>query len=142
MAAGRVDFAAYQPRAAYLELYHQIDLGLDTFPYNGHTTSLDSLWMGVPVVSRTGRTAVSRAGLSLLANLGLGELATPSPAEFVRIATTLAGDPGRLAALRGGLRGRMEKSPLMNAARFTRNLEQAYREMWSARTPDVSPPRP
>ena len=142
VAAGLVDFAAYQPRAAYLELYHQIDLGLDTFPYNGHTTSLDSLWMGVPVVSRTGRTAVSRAGLSLLANLGLGELATPSPAEFVRIATTLAGDPGRLAALRGGLRGRMEKSPLMNAARFTRNLEQAYREMWSARTPDVSPPRP
>jgi hypothetical protein len=84
---------------------------LDTFPYNGHTTSLDSLWMGVPVITLVGQTTVGRAGLSQLTNLGLPELIGGTPEDFVRIAVDLAGDLPRLGDLRTTLRGRMEASP-------------------------------
>jgi protein O-GlcNAc transferase len=124
----RVSFTPFQPRADYLRTYHQIDLGLDTFPYNGHTTSLDSLWMGVPVVTRVGETAVGRGGLSQLFNLGLTELAGHSDEAFVRIAVELAHDWPRLAALRGSLRLRMEQSPLMDGARFAMHMEAVYRQ--------------
>ncbi|HMB94467.1 MAG TPA: tetratricopeptide repeat protein, partial [Tepidisphaeraceae bacterium] len=70
----RIEFVDFRPRGEYLKLYHGIDLCIDTFPYNGHTTSLDSLWMGVPVVSLCGTTVVSRAGFSQSSNLGLTEL--------------------------------------------------------------------
>jgi protein O-GlcNAc transferase len=126
----RVGFLPFQPRADYLRTYHQIDLGLDTFPYNGHTTSLDSFWMGVPVVTRVGATAVGRGGLSQIVNLGLDELAAYSDEEFVRIAVELAADRTRLADLRKSLRPMMEQSPLMDGARFARNVEAAYRQMW------------
>ena len=89
---GRVEFIPRQSRRDYLELYHRIDVGLDSFPYNGHTTSLDSFWMGVPVVTLVGQTAVARAGWSQLSNLGLTELAGQTPGQFVSIAAELAGD--------------------------------------------------
>ena len=98
VAPDRVAFVPHQPRRQYLELYHGIDLMLDTFPYNGHTTSLDALWMGVPVVTLVGRTVVGRAGCRQLTNLGLPELVAATPEEFVRIAVELAGDLPRLAA--------------------------------------------
>ena len=126
----RVAFVPFQPRADYLRMYHQIDLGLDTFPYNGHTTSLDSLWMGVPVVTRIGNTAVGRGGLSQLHQLGLTELAGDSDEAFVHIAVELAKDLPRLAQLRQSLRHRMEQSPLMDGRRFARHIEDAYRFMW------------
>jgi len=128
--ARRVEFVDYQPRREYLELYHRLDIALDTFPYNGHTTSLDALWMGIPVVSLVGVTPVSRAGLSQLTNLGLPELAAHSEPEFVAIATRLAGDLPHLAQLRSTLRARMENSILMDAPRFARSIEAAYRSMW------------
>ncbi|HSZ55388.1 MAG TPA: tetratricopeptide repeat protein [Tepidisphaeraceae bacterium] len=127
---GRIEFLDYQPLDGYLRTHHRIDIGLDTFPYNGHTTSLDSLWMGVPVVTLVGRTAVARAGWCQLGNLGLSELAAHDPGQFVQIATSLANDLPRLAALRAGLRQRMENSPLMDCDRFTRNIERGYRQMW------------
>jgi predicted O-linked N-acetylglucosamine transferase (SPINDLY family) len=127
---GRVTFIGHQPRQAYLGLYHQIDVVLDTFPYNGHTTSLDSLWMGVPVITLVGQTAVGRAGLSQLTNLGLPELIGGMPEDFVRIAVDLAGDLPRLGDLRATLRGRMEASPLMDVEGFARGIEAAYRSMW------------
>ena len=80
-----------RPREAYLTLYQQLDISLDPFPYNGHTTSLDSLWMGVPVVTLAGQTAVGRAGVSTLSNVGLTELIAHTPEEYVRIAAELAG---------------------------------------------------
>ncbi|MBI4625478.1 MAG: tetratricopeptide repeat protein [Verrucomicrobia bacterium] len=126
----RVEFSTRRPRLRYLDLYHEIDLGLDTFPYNGHTTSLDSYFMGVPVVSLVGATVVGRAGLSQLSNLGLTELAAHTDGEFVRIVSTLAHDMPRLAALRASLRERMQRSPLMDAPRFARAVETAYRTMW------------
>src|SRR5437764_374962 len=113
-----------------MELYHRIDLGLDSFPYNGHTTSLDSFWMGVPVVTLVGQTPVARAGWCQLFNLALPELAAHTPEQFVQIAVSLARDLPRLAELRATLRQRMEQSPLMNASRFARKIEAAYRHMW------------
>jgi protein O-GlcNAc transferase len=130
IAPTRVEFQSFKPRDAYLCTYHGIDIGLDTFPYNGHTTSLDSLWMGVPVVTRVGRTCVGRGGLSQLHQLNLLELAAESDAAFVSIATALGTDLVRLAALRQELRPRLERSPLMDAARFTANIERIYRAAW------------
>ena len=130
IAAGRVRFAGKTSVEAYFELYQQIDIALDPFPYNGGTTTCDTLWMGVPVVSLAGQTGVGRAGLSILSNIGLPELVARSEVEYVRIAVALAEDIGRLGALRATLRGRMERSPLMDAPRFARGVEAAYRQMW------------
>lgn len=126
----RVEFAPRQSRQGYLDLYHRIDLGLDSFPYNGHTTSLDSFWMGVPVVTLVGQTPVARAGWSQLSNLGLRELAAHTPEQFVQVAVDLAHDLPRLQELRRTMRPRMEASPLMDAPRFARSIESAYRQIW------------
>jgi predicted O-linked N-acetylglucosamine transferase (SPINDLY family) len=127
----RVEFAADRvSRAEYMRLYNGIDIGLDPLPYNGHITSLDAFWMGVPTLTLVGKTVVGRAGLSLLCNLGLKELAADQAAELVAVATGLANDLDRLEQLRGSLRERMQQSPLMNGKRFARGMEQAYRQMW------------
>jgi predicted O-linked N-acetylglucosamine transferase (SPINDLY family) len=126
----RVEFVPRQFRLEYLRTYHRIDIGLDSFPYNGHTTSLDSFWMGVPVVTLAGGTAVGRAGVSQLTNLGLADLIAQMPEQFAEIAANLARDLPRLAELRRTLRARMQASPLMDAPRFARNIEAAYRQMW------------
>jgi protein O-GlcNAc transferase len=141
VARRRVEFVDFRPRREYLELYRRLDLVLDTFPYNGHTTNLDALWMGAPVVSLAGKTPVSRAGLSQLTNLGLPELVAHSEEDYVRIAVELAGDVPRLRELRSTLRARMENSVLMDALRFTRNIEAAYREMWQTWCEKRSPTR-
>jgi predicted O-linked N-acetylglucosamine transferase (SPINDLY family) len=127
---GRVQFVGRLKRTAYLETYDLIDVCLDTFPYNGHTTSLDSFWMGVPVVTLCGEPGVSRAGFSQASNLGLTELVAKTPDEFVRVAVELAEDFDRLAKIRTTLRERMCASPLMDAAGFAKGIESAYRGMW------------
>jgi predicted O-linked N-acetylglucosamine transferase (SPINDLY family) len=86
--------------------------------------------MGVPVVTLIGRAHVSRVGFSLLSQVGLPELAASDPEQYVRVAAELAGDAKRLGELRRTLRARMEASPLMDAPRFARNVEAAYRQMW------------
>ena len=130
IAPTRIDFTERMHRGTYLKLYHRIDIGLDTFPYNGHTTSLDAFWMGVPVVTKLGRAAVGRAGFSQLSNLGLLDLCGNGDAEFVEIARQLSNNLQRLTHLRASLRGMLERSPLMNAPRFARGMEAAYRQMW------------
>jgi predicted O-linked N-acetylglucosamine transferase (SPINDLY family) len=130
IAGERVDFVPFRPRAAYLRTYHDFDLGLDTVPYNGHTTSLDSLWMGVPTITRVGETCVGRGGLSQLFHLGLTELAAASDAGFVDTAVALARDLPRLVKLRAALRARLAGSALMDAPRFARQMETAYRSLW------------
>jgi predicted O-linked N-acetylglucosamine transferase (SPINDLY family) len=115
----------------HLSRYAEVDIGLDPFPYNGVTTSFEAMWMGVPVLTLAGNSFVSRMGVTALSNLGMTELIANTPEEYVAIAARLAGDLDRLAALRAGLRVRMANSPLMNAERFTRNLEAAYRQMWA-----------
>jgi predicted O-linked N-acetylglucosamine transferase (SPINDLY family) len=130
VAPERLEFVPFQVRSHYMDAYRQLDLILDTFPYNGHMTTCDALWMGVPVISLAGEMPISRGGLSLLSNAGLQELVAFSEDDYVRIAVGLARDLPRLATLRAGLRARMRASPLMDATRYARNLEFAFRTMW------------
>lgn len=129
----RVEFVPFQSRQEYLKTYQGIDICLDTIPYNGHTTSLDAFWMGVPVITRIGHALVGRAGLCQLSNLGLPELAANSDEAFVMLVSSLANDRERLAELRRTLRERMRSSPLHDGARFARDVEAAYREAWQRR---------
>jgi protein O-GlcNAc transferase len=130
--AERIEWAGVLPRPGYLQLYQQIDIALDPFPFNGMTTTCDALWMGVPVLTIPGKTPAARAGLSLLSSIGLEELSASSEEDYVRLAVDLARNLPRLAALRATLRPRMQSSPLMDAPCFARNIEAAYRSMWQS----------
>lgn len=126
----RLEFVGFQPMDAFFRLHHRIDVALDPFPYSGGTTTCDALWMGVPVVTLAGQTAVGRAGVSLLSNVGLPQLIARTPDEYVTIAQGLASDLPRLAELRATLRQRMSTSPLMDADRFASEMLAAYRMAW------------
>jgi predicted O-linked N-acetylglucosamine transferase (SPINDLY family) len=128
--AGRIDFVNALPRAAYFAQYHRCDIGLDTFPASGHTTSMDAFFMGVPVVALAGPTVAARGGVSIAMNLDLPELVARTTDEYVEKAVRLAEDPACLRDLRSVLRPRMLASPLMDAPRFARNLEALYRRAW------------
>ena len=126
----RVIPCARRPIDQYLRLIQQTDVALDPVPFTGHTTTCDSIWMGVPVVMLAGETYASRFGGSVLANVGLEDLITHSVEQYVETAVELAGALDRLAQLRSELRPRMAASALMDFAGFTRNVEAAYRQMW------------
>ena len=132
----RILFADYLPasadlsQGALLARYHEIDLALDTFPYGGMTTTLDALWMGVPVISLVGSHNLGRAGLSILSNVGLAEFAVPSVDAYVETAMRLSNDKPGLTTLRASLRARMQASPLLDAEGFTRKVEVGLRDMW------------
>ena len=126
----QVEFRGYVSRQAYYESYNEIDLGLDPFPFNGGTTAYDSIWMGVPFVTWPGEHLSARMGKAVLENVGLHELVADSPDDYVNIAARLARDHEHLKALRAGLRERMLASPLLDAPRMARNLQEAFRNMW------------
>ena len=130
IAPERITFVDRVPTGEYFRIYEQMDIALDPFPYGGGTTTCDALWMGVPVVSLAGQTAVGRGGLSILSNIGLADLVATNTEEYVHIAESLAGDITRLSELRATLRERLQKSPLMDAPRFAQAIEAAYRRMW------------
>jgi protein O-GlcNAc transferase len=111
-------------------LYNRIDIALDPFPCNGGTTSLDTVWMGVPFVTLAGGHFTSRMGVTILTNAGMPELIAQTEDAYMQIAAELAQDAARLRATRAGLRERAQASPLMDAKRFTAHMEQAYRSMW------------
>ena len=126
----RLEILGIQPQLAYFDSYNDIDLGLDPFPFNGGTTGYDSIWMGVPYVTLPGDMLVSRMGKAILENVGLGQLVASNKEDYVSRAVELSGDRARLKMLRAGLRERMLASPLMDASRMARHLEQAFRAMW------------
>jgi protein O-GlcNAc transferase len=128
--ADRLDLLPRLPLDDCLRQYLEVDIALDPYPCNGGTTTCESLWMGVPVVSRSGRSGASRSGISLLANAGLARLVARSFEEYVAIALGLATDLPALAALRAGLRERLRAAPLLDAPGFTRDLEALYRAAW------------
>ncbi len=117
----RIDLRGWLPRAECVALHNQVDIALDTFPYNGTLTTLHALWMGVPVVTLAGDTSAGRVGMSILSAMGLGELVAGNAAEYVRVAEGLARSGGlgdRIAAGRG------------DPARYVRELEEAYLQVW------------
>jgi predicted O-linked N-acetylglucosamine transferase (SPINDLY family) len=128
--SSRIECLGKQPFPDYLALHNQVDINLDVFPYTGGTTTCHSLWMGVPVITLTGATATSRGGATLLGVMGLEELIADTPEQYIDIATALADNRARLAALRSELRPRMRASRLTDAAAFTRALEKEYRHAW------------
>lgn len=131
VADARVDIRGRTALEPLLELHARVDIALDTHPYSGTTTTLNSLWMGVPVVTLAGASAVSRSSASILTVLGLADWVAGSWDEYVRIAAAKAADPAALARLRAGLRPALQRSPLMDGPGFTRGLEQAYFDMWN-----------
>ena len=130
VAVERISMHDRLPTEEFWALYQGIDIMLDTFPMNGGTTTCEALWLGVPVITRSGDIFQSRAGLSILGAMGLDELIAGSDDEYERIAVDLARDGVRLADLRAGLRERMRASPLTDARAFARDLEAAYRGIW------------
>ncbi|WJR80451.1 tetratricopeptide repeat protein [Bradyrhizobium sp. NP1] len=111
-------------------LYNRIDVALDPFPFNGGTTSMDALWMGVPVVTLAGAYFTARMGVTILSNVGLPELIAQTEASYVDLAVELATDGAKLRTVRHNLRQRMAASRAMDFAAFARDMETAYREMW------------
>jgi len=107
-----------------------VDIALDPYPYNGVTTTCESLYFGLPVISLHGRHGVSRSGLSILASLGLRELAVPTPEQYTDVAVALALDLPRLESLRASLRARFEQSPLRDEKRLAANFEALLRTAW------------
>jgi predicted O-linked N-acetylglucosamine transferase (SPINDLY family) len=131
IAADRLELIARTAtRAEFLRLFERIDLALEPFPYNGGTTTCEALWMGIPVPTFPGDSAVSRIGLSILTAAAMPEFIATSRADYLRLITSLAADLPRLAMLRSTLRARMKASAFMDAPRFARNVEYAYRQMW------------
>ncbi len=126
----RLAFVGRAPMSDYFARYHGIDIALDPFPCAGGTTTCDALWMGVPVITLPAATAVSRSGASILSNIGRSEWIAHSAEDYLRIARELCGDLQTLAEVRRSLRERMKGSVLMDASRFARDVEYAYRGMW------------
>jgi predicted O-linked N-acetylglucosamine transferase (SPINDLY family) len=114
----------------HLRVYEDIDIALDPFPWSGHTTACEALWMGVPVITLRGKRHAGRMVATVLSCVGLNELIAETPEDYRRIATALAADGAKLTELRLGLRARMRQSALCDGAAFTRRLEEAYRRMW------------
>jgi protein O-GlcNAc transferase len=137
----RITFESFQPRPEYLAAYNRFDICLDTIPANGHTTSMDAFWMGVPVPTIVGQTAIGRGGYSLLMTLGLPELIAETPQQYIDVVRKLAGNLPNLAELRATLRQRMEASPLMDGARFARDMEAAFRLIWRRWCHSLEPAR-
>jgi predicted O-linked N-acetylglucosamine transferase (SPINDLY family) len=132
VAAARINFVGWLPAAEYMGQYRQIDVALDPFPYAGGTTTCNALWMGVPVVTLAGRTAIGRGGVSILTNVGLTDLIARSLDDYVHLAVALANDKARLGQIRSTIREQMKLSPLMDANQFAADVENAYRQMWRA----------
>jgi predicted O-linked N-acetylglucosamine transferase (SPINDLY family) len=126
----RVDLVGWTPFATRMDLYNQIDIGLDPFPYSGATTTCDALWMGVPVITCPGETFASRQSLTHIRAVGLEELVARDLSDYTDRASALAGDLPRLAALRVGLRQRMAASPLCDGKRFAANLVSVLHDVW------------
>jgi predicted O-linked N-acetylglucosamine transferase (SPINDLY family) len=130
LSADRVELRHELPGGKHLPLYGEIDVALDVLPWSGHTTSCESLWMGVPMLTLYGERHAGRLVSSVMSAAGLKDWVARTPADFVEIAATQTRDLDRLAQLRRGLREQMMRSPLCNGVAFARDLESLYRQIW------------
>jgi protein O-GlcNAc transferase len=130
IAADRVWTRPAAPHSEYLQSYAQVDIALDTFPYNGGTTTCEALWMGVPTLTLCGDSMLARQGAALMGAAGLSDWVAANAQEFVQKAAEFAGDPESLARLRASLRERVRSCPLFDTALFAKRLEQALADIW------------
>lgn len=128
--AARIRTLPRLARGQYWQMFGEVDIALDPFPYTGGATTCDSLWMGLPVVSLAGSFGFARSSTTVLVNAGLKELVAADEGQYLDIAVRLAGAAPALAELRGGMRERLSRSPLLDAKGFTRDLEDCYRSVW------------
>ena len=128
--AGRLVLAAFAPMADYLAPFQKVDISLDPFPYPGITTSVESLFMGVPVLTLAGKSFLARQGVGLMMNAGLPEWIAVDADDYVERAVAHSGDRQRLALLRSGLRQQVLSSPIFDTARFADRFAAALRGMW------------
>jgi protein O-GlcNAc transferase len=128
--AARLAFAGWTPHVDMLAAYGEVDVALDPFPFAGATTTLEALWMGVPVVTLEGATMAGRTSAALLRAAGLAKLVAKDSATYVALASALARDRNYLAALRGGLRSGLAASPVMDGGGFSRTYEALLRGLW------------
>ncbi len=122
-------------RNNYLKAYHHVDVCLDPFPFPGGTTTAESLWMGVPVLTLEGSNFIGRQGAGLLAGVGLSDWIATTPDEYHQRAVRLADNIPALAELRQQLRTKALSSPIFDSAAFAKNLESALWEMWKKKKP-------
>ncbi len=127
----RLDLRPWSSYSDYLATYAEVNAVLDTFPFSGSTTTCESLWMGVPVVTCPGDTFASRHSLGHLTLVGLTEMIAGDLDDYVRLAIALAGDPRHLAEIRSSLRGTMASSPLCDGMRFASHLKALSRQAWA-----------
>jgi predicted O-linked N-acetylglucosamine transferase (SPINDLY family) len=127
---GRISVLPHGSLIDYFRWYDEVDIALDTTVYSGGTTTLDALWMGVPVVTAPGERPASRSAAAILTNLGLEDWIAATEGEYVRIAASRARDAARLAELRRTLRARLRASPLMDEAGFARDMASVWRSLW------------
>ena len=128
----RVGVSPFMPLAGFLAFFRGVDVALDPFPYGGGTTTLHTLWMGVPIVALEGESELARATPTTLRGVGLGGFVAQSTDDYVAIAAGLARDPAPVAAARAGLRATVRSSVAMDYAGLARNVEAGYRGMWRA----------
>ena len=131
----RIQFAYHSNNTfEHMNFYNKVDIALDTFPYNGTTTTCDALWMGVPVISLFGNEHRSRVGLSLLTNAGMTDWAASSCEMMIEIARTAVSNLESLDTLRQNLRNKLSDSPLMDSKLLTSNIEQLYESVYDNTT--------
>jgi len=130
----RIEFRGYeQSQEGHLAVYNAVDIALDTFPYNGTTTTCEALIMGVPVIGLSGDRHAARVGLSLLSAAGVPELVADTPQDYLAMAAALSEDRDRLAAYRSDLRGKLQSSPLMDAKGFVARYEETVKALFMER---------
>jgi predicted O-linked N-acetylglucosamine transferase (SPINDLY family) len=130
IALQRLILEDYGPRVDYLAAYNQVDIALDPFPYPGGTTTVEAIWMGVPVLTLSGEHFLSRQGVGLLANAGLHDWIATDTDDYVARAASHASDLQSLTKLRAGLRRQVLDSPIYDTERFAEHFEAALRAMW------------
>ena len=128
----QLELIGFMPFQSHLALYHRVDVALDTFPYNGTTTTCEALWMGVPVIALRGISHASRVGVSLLTSVGLESFIAGSVDEYIQKAIAFSRDLTMLSSIRSRLRETMRNSQMMDAKTLTRSLEQVYENIWAS----------
>lgn len=128
--AAQLDIRGRRPLRDFLHMLQEVDIALDPFPYSGGTTSLHTLWMGVPIIAIEGESELQKSTAGMLRGAGAEALVAFSAEEYCAKAIELAGDPAQMARWRGSLRERARNSPVFSTGEVTRSLEAAYLEIW------------